>query len=138
MIEFQLYPPDAIANLPQQMIDYLQKAIDRTPASVSRLDITLDMAQKGYGSIYAVLHDGKLTGAAYILVYDRKEGKAVSPFLVGGDNLRLWQDELFHFIVNMAKSLGGCPVYFIARRGWLKRYPMCKIIGHIYEYVPSI
>lgn len=128
MIEFRRV---TVEQLDPKAKHYLSEAVRRTPASTDRIDITLELAKK-YGEIYQV-YSGELTGAVYILTYDTKEGKVVSPVLVGGKNLSGWQKNLHDFLINEASKLDAVAIRFIARKGWGKLYPMCRNIGTIYE-----
>lgn len=128
MIEFRRVTVD---ELDDKSKHYLSEATRRTPASTDNIDITLEMAKK-YGEIYTV-HNGELTGAIYVLTYNTKEGKVLSPVLVGGKNLGKWQSDLHDFLVGEASKIKAVAIRFIARKGWQKMYPMCKNIGTIYE-----
>ena len=122
-----------VDDLCPKAIAYLDQAIKRTPASTSRLDVTLQMARK-YGDIYLV-HDEDLIGAVYLLVYSTDKGKVISPVLVGGKNLARWRDALHDFMISKAKENSAIAIRFIARKGWMKAYPMCRNIGTIYEFM---
>lgn len=132
MVQFQRTSVDGLTLKAKY---YLEQAIKRTPASTSRLDKTLQMAHK-FGDLYTV-HDGEMIGAIYVLIYDTPEGKVVSPVLVGGIMLHKWRDDLHDFLVAECTRVNGIAVRFIARRGWAKKYPMCKNIGTIYEWKPG-
>lgn len=114
---------------------YLAEAARRTPASTDRIEITLEIAKK-YGEIYEVYKSG-LIGCIYVLTYNTKEGKVLSPVLVGGKDMGLWQQDLYDFLVAEAKKLDAVAIRFIARKGWGKLYPMCRNIGTIYEWKPA-
>lgn len=131
MIEFKRVSVDELTPI---SLGYLEKAIKRTPASTSRLDITLHIART-YGDLYHV-YNGELTGAVYMLIYDTPEGKVISPCLVGGKNLSRWQEDLYQFLLSELKRVNGVACRFIARKGWMKKYPSCKNIGTIYEWKP--
>lgn len=134
MVEFIHVPPHEIDNLPTEAIKYLSDAIRRTPASTSRLDITLDMARKGYGDIYLVKDADALIGAVNILVYDTPEGRIVSPFLVGGIRMHSWAAALKDFTFKFCESINAIAIRCIARKGWNKLYPMGKVVGYVYDY----
>lgn len=134
MIRFELVPPADIHALPIQAVKYLERAILRTPASTSNLDFTLQVASKGFGAVYLVFDDDKLTGATYILTYDTSEGKIISPVLVGGKNMERWRKEYWDFIFGLGVDSKSSFSRFISRTGWKKRYPKCRVIGYIYEY----
>lgn len=121
--------------LPDLAIRYLDKAIKRTPASTSRLDVTLQLARK-FGDLYLVKDGEDLIGAVYLLVYNTEHGKVLSPVLVGGRNLSRWKKDLFDFLMAELKRVEGVACRFIARKGWMRAYPMCKNIGTIYEFTP--
>lgn len=135
MIKFLHVAPEYIDQMPALAVDYLQQAIDRTPASTSRLDITLDMAKKGYGGVYLICEEDALVGATYVLSYDTKEGKVISPVLLAGKNMRHWHKDYYDFIMSLAKSVNAVAVRSIGRKGWLRKFPMGKNIGTIYEYM---
>lgn len=126
--------PAEIDLLHPKAIQYLQDATDRTPGSVSRLDVTLDIAKKGYGNIYLIFDENTLTGVAYILVYPSPRGKIVSPILVGGDNMRSWQKDFYDFIQDFARKLNAVKIRWIGRKGWMKAYPKSKVIGYVIEH----
>lgn len=128
MIEFRRVQVD---ELDPKAVHYLSEAVRRTPASTDRIDITLEMAKK-YGELYQV-YDGELCGAVYVLTYNTKDGKVLSPVLVGGKSLSHWQQDLHDFLVGEANKLDAVAIRFIARKGWGKLYPMCRNIGTIYE-----
>lgn len=132
MIEFRRV---AVDDLLPQARKYLAEAVRRTPASTDRIDITLEMAKK-YGEIYTV-YDTQLTGCLYLLTYNTKEGKILSPVLVGGKNLKKWRNELFNFLADELKKVDGVAVRYIGRKGWLKTFPTCRNIGTIYEWKPA-
>lgn len=125
----------SVGDLPPLAIHYLDMAIKRTPASTSRLDVTLQMAQK-YGDLYLVKDGEFVIGAVYNLIYNTEEGKVISPVLVGGKNLSKWRKDLFDFLFGELTRLDAVACRFIGRKGWLKAYPMCKNIGTIYEFKP--
>ncbi len=133
MITFQKIPPELIPQLSEQAIKYLDDAIKRTPASVSRLDVTLDMAAKGYGNVYAVYDDGIFTGICYLLVYPTDAGKVVSPCLIGGDNMKAWRKDFHKFLYEFCCLSNAVKVRWIGRKGWAKAYPHSKVIGYIME-----
>lgn len=130
MITFNRTP---VNELSIQAMGYLDRAIKRTPASTSRLDVTLKMAQT-YGDVYVVMEDKIMMGAVYLLTYNTDEGKVISPVLVGGIKLSHWQNDLHDFLIGQAKAINAVAIKFIARKGWHKMYPMCKNIGTIYEF----
>lgn len=134
MITFLKVLPNEIDFLSPQAVEYLQNAIDRTPASTSRLDVTIDIAKKGYGNVYLIFNDNELTGVAYILVYSSLKGKVVAPVLVGGDNMHIWQQDFFDFVNNFSMKLGADKVRWIGRKGWKKAYPKARVIGYIFEH----
>lgn len=131
---FQKIPPDQIDNLEPQAIAYLENAIRRTPASTSRLDVTLDIAAKGYGNLYLIYRFTVLTGAAYILVYDTPQGKIVAPVLVGGDHMASWQADFYEFVQAFSRHCGAVKIRWIGRKGWGKAYPKSRVIGYIFEH----
>jgi hypothetical protein len=122
-------------HIPEQAIKYLQQAIDRTPASTSRLDIIMEIAKKGFGDVFLIMNDDDLTGVCYLLTYDTKDGKVLSPVLVGGKNMSKWKTDFHDFLYKIAENMNERHIVrFIARKGWGRAYPDCKIIGHIYEF----
>lgn len=126
--------PASIDKLPVRAIEYLYDAIRYTPASTSRLDVTLDIAKKGYGNIYLIYNGGKLTGAAYLLVYDTPQGKVVAPVLLGGDNMNIWRDDWYHFVFQFSSKIGAKKVKWIGRKGWHRAFPKSRIIGYVMEH----
>lgn len=133
MIRFQKIPPTEIDNLDPLAVKFLDEAIKRTPASTSRLDVTLDIAKKGYGNIYTIHDEDSLVGATYLLVYPTPQGKVVGIVLLGGRKLESWKHAYYNFAVDFANKLDAIAIRFISRDGWGKKYPMCKRIGGIYE-----
>lgn len=122
-------------ELPPLAIQFLQEAINRTPGSTARLDLTLDMAAKGFGDLY-LIEDGELIGCMYILTYTAKARKVVCPVLIGGRNMRKWHAEAEEFVIAGAKRINAL-IRAVGRRGWRKRFPQSKVIGYIYEYDPE-
>ena len=100
MIRFLNVSPDQVDALPFEAIEFLDRAIKCTPASTARLDITMDIARKGFGNIYIIMDEEEIVGTTYILSYDTPEGKIVSPVLLGGKNMKKWRDDYFNFITN--------------------------------------
>lgn len=94
------------------------------------------MAARGIGDIY-LIEDGELIGCTYIVAYPTIDGKVLSPVLVGGQKLHRWRDDLHDFLVAELKRIDGEAIRFIARKGWVKKYPMCRNIGTIYEWKPG-
>ena len=134
-IKFLHVLPTDLDSLPEIAITWLQNAIDRTPASTSRLNITLDIAKKGYGDIFLITAGEEMTGVCYLLTYDTKDGKVLSPVLVGGKNMSRWKKDFHEFLYKVAERINPeVIVRFIARKGWGKEFPDCKVIGHIYEH----
>ena len=134
MITFRKILPEAIDRLPNRAVDYLNEAMIRTPASTSRLDVTLMMAKRGYGNIYLIYDSGKLKGACYILVYGTPKGKVVAPVLVGGDDMYLWQEDFYGFIQDFSRKIRAFSIRWIGRKGWHRAYPKSRIIGYIMEH----
>lgn len=134
MITFQKILPEEIDYLPPQVVKYIDDAIKRTPGTTSRLDVTLDIAKKGFGNIYTIFCDGVLTGASYLLVYPTPQGKIVSPVLVGGDNMSLWLAAYYDFVYQFSHQLEAVKIRWIGRKGWVKAFPKAKVIGHIFEH----
>lgn len=134
MIRFLSVSPDQVDALPFEAVEFLDNAIKRTPASTACLDMTMDIARKGFGNIYIVMDEEEIVGATYILSYDTPEGKIISPVLLGGKNMKKWRDDYFNFITNFARTLSSPYIRFVARKGWERFYPMCKNIGTIYEF----
>lgn len=130
---FQKIPPEEIDNLPAQAIKYLQDAVKRSPSRVSSLELTLDIAKRGYGNLYLVYRE-KLIGACYILVCPAPDGKIVAPDLVGGDDMKIWNADFHQFLFEFGQLIGAVKVSWIGRKGWSKAYPKSKIIGYIYEH----
>ncbi len=131
---FQKIIPEKVDEIPAQAIKYLEDAVIRTPASTSRIDVTMDIAKKGYGNIYLIHIDQKLTGACYLLVYPTKLGKVIAPVLVGGDNMHLWHDDFYDFVQEFSRKLEGHKIRWIGRKGWHKAYPKSRVIGYVYEH----
>ena len=134
MIIFRKIPPEGINNLPKAAIRYLEEAERRTPANVGRLDITLEIAKKGYGNIYLIYNGDWLCGACYILTHDTNKGKVVAPVLVGGDNMHLWQSDFYNFIQDFSRLVGAVKIHWMGRKGWLKAYPKSRVIGYTFEH----
>lgn len=134
MITFRKIQPEGIDSLPAAAIRYLREANRRTPANTSRIEITLEIAKKGYGNIYLIYNGVWLCGACYILVYDTDEGKITAPILVGGDNLHLWHDDFYNFIQEFSRMVNAVKIHFIARKGWLRAYPKSRVIGYVFEH----
>lgn len=134
MITFQKIPPERVEFLPELALKYLETAIKRTPASASRLDITLELAKRGNGNIYLICSDYILTGICYLIACDTTEGKVVCPCLVGGDNMRHWLDDFHKFVYEFAQSINAHKVRWIGRKGWAKAFPKSQVIGYIFEH----
>lgn len=120
--------------MPSQAVKYLEQAILRTPASTSKLDFTLQVAAKGFGAVYLVMDGKKLVGATYILTYDTRDGKVISPVLVGGKNMSRWRKDYWDFVHAQGEKVKANYSRFISRTAWKKVYPECKVIGYVYEY----
>lgn len=134
MITFRKILPAAIDKLPVRAVNYLDEAIRYTPASTSRLDVTLDIAKRGYGNIYLIYDDGRLTGASYLVVYDTPQGKVVAPVLLGGDNMQRWQDDWYHFVFQFSSRIAATKVKWIGRKGWHRAFPKSRVIGYVMEH----
>lgn len=132
-ITFLKVPPEQINDLPPLALEYLENAIIRTPASTERLDVMLDIARKGYGNTYLIYDGEDLKGAAYILTYDTKHGKVVSPVLIGGNDMDSWDADAKSALKQFCILQNASTIYFIGRKGWKKKYPAAKIIGYVYE-----
>ncbi len=130
---FQYIPPQEVVNLPPTAIKYLQRAIDRTPGGVSKLDDMLGLAASGNAIIFLIYSGAALTGASYLIIYDTSEGRIINIVLTGGQKISLWRDDYQKFITDYAKRIGAISIRFIGRDGWGKLYPMCKRIGGIFE-----
>lgn len=134
MITFLKILPEEIDNLPSEAIKYLEDAIKRTPASTSRLDVTLDIAKKGFGNIYTISNNDQLVGCCYILVYDTPKGKVVSPVLLAGEYMYVWQDAFYDFLRDFCGKVKATKARWIGRKGWAKAWPKAKVIGYVYEH----
>lgn len=134
MITFQKIAPEKVKKLPSIAIKYLEEAIRRTPASTSRLDVMLDVAEKGYGNVYVVYDDARIMGVTYLLTYDTPEGKVLGIVLLGGRRMGLWKDDYYWFIMKFCAMSGCRMINYLARKGWLKMFPKARIIGYIYEH----
>jgi hypothetical protein len=134
VITFRKIAPNNIDSLPKTAIRYLDEANRRTPASASRIDVTLDIAKRGYGNIYLIYNGDWLAGACYILTHDTPKGKVVSPVLVGGKNMHIWHDDFYNFIQEFSKLVGAVKIHWMGRKGWLKAYPKSRVIGYVFEH----
>lgn len=134
MIIFQKILPENIDSLPSEAVKFLDDAIKRTPASTSRLDVTLDIAKKGYGNIYTISNNGFLVGCCYLLVYDTPRGKVVSPVLLGGEYMYVWQDDFYEFLYDFCQKVEAVKVRWIGRKGWSKAWPKARVIGYTFEH----
>jgi len=133
-ISFQKILPENLDQIPIQAVKYLETAIIRTPASTSRLDVTLEIAKKGYGNVYLIYMDRVLLGACYILVYPTKKGKVIAPVLLAGDFMELWYEDFREFLYDFSKKLDAYKIRWIGRKGWAKAFPKSRVIGYVYEH----
>lgn len=134
MITFLKILPEEIEHLPAQAIKYLDDAIKRTPASVSRLDVTLDIAKKGFGNIYTISNNNQLVGCCYILIYDTPKGKIVAPVLLAGEYMYVWQDVFYDFLYDFCQKINAVKVRWIGRKGWSRAFPKARVIGYTFEH----
>lgn len=135
MIEFHRVPPENIQFLPFKAIKYIEGAIQRTPANVTRLDVVLDVISKGHGDLYLISRDDEIIGITYLLTYDTAEGKVLSPVLTAGYKMASWSQDYADFLYKYAASSNIKILRFIGRRGWTKMFPKAKIIGYVCEIV---
>lgn len=132
-MDFIKIAPTEIDILPPLAVKYLEQAIKRTPASTSRLDITLDIARKGYGNIYLIFDGAILMGATYLVVYPTDKGKVLGIILLGGTKIKRWKDDYYKFATSFGRNVGAYKINYIGRDGWGPVFPMCKRVGSIFE-----
>lgn len=124
MIEFILTEPD---NLPFEALNYLNKAIEKTPGNNSSLWEILEKARKNEGSIIVIKSD-KIQGALYLELFP----DLLNIILLAGDNINSWKDDLTKYLLKIAKEHGinhGC---VIGRQGWHKIFTNMTPIGMLY------
>lgn len=114
--------------LPFPVLNYLDQAIKRTPATVSKIEDVIRAAMQQNGVIYAVLSDGDVIGAIYLRRYVR----TICPVLIGGKNMEKWG--FYEFMYKLCKESGIEKVQWIGRKGWKGLFPKSSVIGHVYEH----
>jgi hypothetical protein len=131
-VDFLSIAPQEIANLPKKALKFLEEASRRTPGSVNKPEILLEMAAKGYGNVYLIYDNHELFGATYFVVHDTDKGKVIGIILLGGKKINIWCQEYIDFMAKFQKMVGAIAIRSMARDGWAKFFP-CKRIGSIFE-----
>lgn len=123
-MKFILTQPD---DLPFEALNYLQKAIDKTPGNDSNLREILEKARRNEGAVILIKSE-KLLGAMYLELFP----DLLNIVLLAGDNINDWKNALTDYLLNLAKERGinhGC---VIGRQGWHKIFKNMKPIGMLY------
>lgn len=135
MIEFHRVPPENIQFLPFKAIKYIEGAIQRTPANVTRLDVVLDVISKGNGDLYLVSKDDDITGITYLVSYPTQEETMLGIILLGGDHIASWIPDYRKFIRAYMDSADINKLMFIGRKGWVNLFPDARITGYVCEII---
>lgn len=123
-MNFVLTHPD---DLPFEALNYLSKAIEKTPGNDSNLWQILDKARRNEGSIILIKSE-KILGALYLEVYPN----ILNVVLLSGDHVNDWKEGLTDYLLNLMKERGIGNVCVIGRQGWNKIFTRLKPVGMLY------
>lgn len=114
--------------MPVLVVSYLQEAIRKTPATVSKIEHVLAAIQRGDGVVFAVLDKSKIIGAIYL----RQHKEIICPVLIGGEKMDSW--DFYGFMARLCEQIGAEKVQWIGRKGWKGLFPKSRVIGYVYEH----
>lgn len=115
-------------------IRYIKIAVKRTPANTAEASALIRNIRNNKGDLFLILDNYNTVGIVYIITYPTVEGRIICPVLVGGENIKLWHNDLRRFLIDLKQRSKAIAINFIARKGWERLYPECKNIGTIYQY----
>lgn len=113
-------------------IKYISDAIRRTPGNIETVESILAKIKNRQGDLFLIQKEKATIGIVYLEFY--KKASVLCPVLVSGSHRKEWQRNLYIFLFDMRRTVKADSVIFVARKGWEKLYPMCKVVGSVYEY----
>ena len=113
-----LVPIDEVGMLWSQLAPFYERALEH--ALDTRTDLLEIMRRLNKGQYQAgVVTIGDQIHAAFVLeVGDQPEGRILAVSLIGGVNMYRWFDQIFQFVVEVAKRIGAARIRVAGRPGW--------------------
>lgn len=117
-------------ELSSEAASLLQKTIDETPACDETIE-DLRAVVKAGESLLFLISDKNILLAAFLGHFIEAEKRYFNVYLLGGDKMELWKDDLLAYLKHFTKTTSS-ELLLITRKGWKKIYPELKEIGSIY------
>lgn len=130
-VEFHRVLPSCLGFIPHKAIEYLDRAVKKSPANDITVLDALAHVRSGTGDIYLAYRDD-LCGTFFLMCGKGNNGKILDVVLLGGDDFMSWRNEVKEFTINLAKSMGCNQVWIVGREGWGHVFPDMEPIGTVY------
>lgn len=140
MVEFIEWRPKFF-SLPDQAIQYIKDACERTQLSVLTPEHTIQQAREGKCRIYLIYkekdHSPKfrsidLMGCFTLCLRETAKDKFLELPLLGGRELRSWRDEFVKFLFERAAEHKCTRFTMIGRKGFERLFPEMKLLCCVY------
>lgn len=124
-IDFVLTHPN---ELPFEALEYLQKALDKTPSNDSSLSEILEKSRIREGYIY-VFHSEKVIGCTYVEFLP----DIMNIVLLSGE-IKNFKKEIKDFYIQIMRDRNISNLCVIGRRGWSSLFKDLQPIGMLYVF----
>ena len=121
--------PEDVSRVWDQVGPMLQMALDKGNG-IYILDDVKNVLESGSDILITVVKDEKIQAAFTLTILKYPQKKVLSIFLVGGEGMKEWEDEIMESIYQIAKEQGADSIYSNGRDGWtrkMKKYGYNKI-----------
>jgi hypothetical protein len=114
--------PDSDSDLDVATLGFLQLAIETPPVSNMSLEEIIAEAYSGEYLIYAIIAPEPCGCIVF-----KKFGDVLNIVLLGGDNIKIWEDDTKRFCVQKMRELACKNIIIIGRLGWVKYWPELQV-----------
>lgn len=118
------------SELSTGVIEYLEKALSRTPSVDLTILEVIENINKNEGFSYAIRTEKGIVGATYFEIFE----DTLNVVLLSVDNIRKFRGEIVQFYKQKMKELGLTNIIIISRHGWDRVIKDFEFVGAIYRY----
>ncbi len=133
--EFVETEPDEL-RLDYQAISWLEEAAANFGGMTS-IENLLFLAKQDMAALVRVYDKKaiKLRGTFVVVFSQQEVGRVMSLFLLGGEDINEWKDELRGFLYNLAKEENIDQFFYMGRKGFVRLFPELEECARVYRLI---
>lgn len=132
MAEFRQVMSDEFDFLGGKSIYFLEEAA-KSMRHYLEVPMALQQARMGAGRIYQVFDNAQLLGCFFMNFITNHIGKTMNLILLGGENMKLWADDLSDFLHGLAEKEDIDELTVMGRPGFKKLFPNLEHFACVYR-----